>query len=67
MDLSKTDIDRIIKVLPPAEAADLIAMFDELDERKRVSHAQTDFLAFIGTSYGQVPDDFYLFSGLVPR
>jgi predicted phage terminase large subunit-like protein len=47
MDLSKTDIDRIIKVLPPAEAADLIAMFDELDERKRVSHAQTDFLAFI--------------------
>ena len=47
MDLSKTDIDRIIKVLPSAEAADLIAMFDELDERKRVSHAQTDFLAFI--------------------
>jgi hypothetical protein len=34
-------------VLPSAEAADLIAMFDELDERKRVSHAQTDFLAFI--------------------
>tara|TARA_R110000803_G_scaffold79357_1_gene144976 strand:+ start:569 stop:2086 length:1518 start_codon:yes stop_codon:yes gene_type:complete len=52
MDLSKTDIDRIIKVLPPAEAADLIAMFDELDERKRVSHAQTDFLAFIAAIDG---------------
>ena len=47
MDLSKTDINRIIKVLPPAEAAELIAMFDELDERKRVSQAQDDFLAFI--------------------
>lgn len=47
MDLNKTDIERIIKVLPPAEAAELISMFDELEERKRVSQAQDDFLAFI--------------------
>jgi predicted phage terminase large subunit-like protein len=47
MDLTKADINRIIKVLPPAEAAELVSMFDELDERKRVSLAQDDFLAFI--------------------
>lgn len=47
MDLSKADLERIVKKMPRADAAELIAMFDELEERKRVQHAQNDFLAFI--------------------
>ena len=40
-------IERISKKLPKDEAADLIAMFDELDGRKRQTLAQNDFLTFI--------------------
>lgn len=40
-------IEKVIKGLPPSEAAELLAMFDELEERKNVQHAQDDFLAFI--------------------
>lgn len=40
-------IDRISKKLPAAEAAELLAMFDELDGRKRQQLAQNDFLTFI--------------------
>ena len=40
-------IERISKKLPKDEAAELIAMFDELDGRKRQTLAQNDFLTFI--------------------
>jgi predicted phage terminase large subunit-like protein len=41
-------LDRLIKSLNVEEAAELLAMFDELEERKRVDLCQNDFLAFIG-------------------
>lgn len=41
-------LDRLIKSLNVEEAAELLAMFDELEERKRVTLCQNDFLAFIG-------------------
>jgi len=40
-------IERISKKLPPDEAVELLAMFEELDSRKRQTLAQNDFLAFI--------------------
>ena len=40
-------IDRISKKLPPDEAVELLAMFAELDDRKRQQLAQNDFLSFI--------------------
>jgi predicted phage terminase large subunit-like protein len=40
-------IDRISKKLPADEAAELLAMFAELDGRKRQTLAQNDFLSFI--------------------
>ena len=40
-------IDRISKKLPPDEAVELLAMFAELDGRKRQTLAQNDFLSFI--------------------
>ena len=40
-------IDRISKKLPPDEAVELLAMFAELDGRKRQTMAQNDFLSFI--------------------
>lgn len=40
-------IERISKKLPPNEAVELLAMFEELDGRKRQQLAQNDFLAFI--------------------
>jgi len=40
-------IDRISKKLPPDEAVELLAMFAELDGRKRQQLAQNDFLSFI--------------------
>ena len=40
-------IERISKKLPHAEAVELLAMFEELDGRKRQQMAQNDFLAFI--------------------
>ena len=40
-------IERISKKLPKEEAAELLAMFDELDGRKRQTLAQNDFLSFI--------------------
>lgn len=45
--LDKNIIEKIIKTLPASEAAELLAMFDVLEERKRVELAQNDFLAFI--------------------
>ena len=40
-------IDRISKKLPANEAVELLAMFEELDGRKRQTLAQNDFLTFI--------------------
>ena len=45
-------IAKISKKLPPDEAAELIAMFDEIDGRKRQTLAQNDFLAFIAAIDG---------------
>jgi len=47
-------IERISKKLPADDVAELLAMFDELDGRKRQTLAQNDFLSFIAaidTSY----------------
>lgn len=40
-------VERIVKGMPPEEAAELLAMFDVIEERKRIEAARTDFLAFI--------------------
>jgi predicted phage terminase large subunit-like protein len=45
--LNKAQLDSILKRVGPNASAELIAMFDELEERKRVSLAQNDFLSFI--------------------
>lgn len=47
MQLTPAIIDKLVKTLPHSEAAELLAMFDELEERKAVQAAQEDFLAFI--------------------
>jgi len=47
MQLTPEIIDKMVKNMPHNEAAELLAMFDELEERKRVQAAQNDFLAFI--------------------
>ena len=47
LELTPDIVNRIVKNMPPEEAADLLAMFDVLEERKRVDAARTDFLAFI--------------------
>lgn len=47
MQLTPAIIEKLIKNMPHTEAAELLAMFDELEERKRVQAAQDDFLAFI--------------------
>ena len=49
MDLELTSemVERIIRKLPRSEAAELLVMFEELEERKRIQLAQDDFLAFI--------------------
>lgn len=45
--LDKAMVEKIIKGMPANEAAELIAMFDELDTRKRVQLCHDDFLSFI--------------------
>ena len=47
MQLTPEIVEKLVKSLPHSEAAELLAMFDELEERKRVQAAQDDFLAFI--------------------
>lgn len=47
MGLSKEDLDLLVRSLSPAEMADMLAMMDELENRKHVEAAQDDFLAFI--------------------
>jgi predicted phage terminase large subunit-like protein len=45
--LTPAIVERIVKGMPPEEAAELLAMFDVIEERKRIDVARTDFLAFI--------------------
>lgn len=40
-------LERVIKSLPHNEAAELLALMEELEDRKAVQAAQNDFLAFI--------------------
>lgn len=47
MQLTPEIVEKLVKNMPHAEAAELLAMFDELEERKAVQAAQNDFLAFI--------------------
>ena len=47
MQLTPEIVEKLVKSLPHSEAAELLAMFDELEERKNVQAAQDDFLAFI--------------------
>ena len=47
MELTPEIVERLIKRLPHNEAAEILAMMDELEERKTVEAAQNDFLAFI--------------------
>ena len=47
MQLTPEIVEKLVKNMPHAEAAELLAMFDELEERKSVQAAQNDFLAFI--------------------
>jgi predicted phage terminase large subunit-like protein len=47
MQLTPEIVEKVLKNLPHNEAAELLAMFDELEERKLVQAAQDDFLAFI--------------------
>lgn len=47
MQLTPEIVEKLVKSMPHAEAAELLAMFDELEERKTVQAAQNDFLAFI--------------------
>lgn len=47
MQLTPEIVEKLVKSLPHSEAAELLAMFDELEERKSVQAARDDFLAFI--------------------
>jgi predicted phage terminase large subunit-like protein len=47
MQLTPEIVEKLVKSMPHAEAAELLAMFDELEERKVIQAAQSDFLAFI--------------------
>lgn len=47
MQLTPEIIEKLVKTMPHNEAAELLAMFDELEERKAIQAARDDFLAFI--------------------
>jgi predicted phage terminase large subunit-like protein len=47
MQLTPEIVEKLVKNMPHEEAAELLAMFDELEDRKLVQAAQNDFLAFI--------------------
>jgi predicted phage terminase large subunit-like protein len=40
-------LEKVLKSMPHNDAAELLAMMEELEERKTIQHAQNDFLAFI--------------------
>jgi predicted phage terminase large subunit-like protein len=45
--MTPEQLDVLLKTLPLAEKADLLALMDELEARKRTTICQNDFLAFI--------------------
>jgi predicted phage terminase large subunit-like protein len=47
MQLTPEIVEKLVKSMPHDEAAELLAMFDELEDRKLIAAAQDDFLAFI--------------------
>lgn len=47
MKVLRPDLETLVKSLSPTEMADMLAMLEELETRKRVTAAQQDFLAFI--------------------
>ena len=47
MIVHRPDIETLIRSLSPAEMADMLAMMDEIESRKRIEAARIDFLAFI--------------------
>lgn len=47
MIVHRPDIETLIRSLSPAEMADMLAMMDEIESRKRIEAARLDFLAFI--------------------
>ncbi len=47
MQLTPEQLDKVLEGLSPEEMAAMLAMMQELDERKRVALAQMDFLSFI--------------------
>lgn len=47
MNLEQIDIDTMISNMTPEQMADMVTMLDELENRKRITLAQNDFLAFI--------------------
>ena len=62
MQLSRQDMETLVRSLTPAEMADMLAMMDELENRKHVEAAQDDFLAFIA-----LIDKTYLFGTHLKR
>jgi predicted phage terminase large subunit-like protein len=44
---TRAEIEAALKRMGPAEMADMLALLDELEARKRITLAQNDFLAFI--------------------
>ena len=47
MQVHRPDVDTILKGLSPEEMAEMLAMLEELDGRKRMDAARADLLAFI--------------------
>ena len=47
MHIASPDIDAIIRGMTPEQMADMLAMLEELEARKRTDAARADFLAFI--------------------
>jgi predicted phage terminase large subunit-like protein len=45
--LQNLDVEALLKRMTPEQMADMVVMLDELEARKRVALAQSDFLAFI--------------------
>jgi predicted phage terminase large subunit-like protein len=44
---TQAEIDSLLRGLSPQEMADMLTLLDELESRKRIAMAQSDFLAFI--------------------
>lgn len=47
MNLEQIDVNTLLANMSPEQMADMLTMLDELENRKRITLAQNDFLAFI--------------------